>query len=566
MDDVNFNFFLGAYASAVSRKLNDLRKNKIIHRIRAADYTVWKSNPSGIVNRLGWINAPAETLTQLSYIRSVLDPVIAEGYKNAVLLGMGGSSLAAYVFGKTCGTRKNYPALSVLDTTDPAAICKFTGNLNLKKTLFLVSSKSGTTLETVLLFHYFYNLTLKKTGTQAGRNFIIITDPGSPLEEIAQRMRLRHVFLADPSIGGRFSALSFPGIVPAALAGVNVEGLLKNALAVAEKVKAPPSAGGLNSGSIGLGAALGTLAQKGRNKLTLLLPAAWKPFGGWLEQLLAESTGKEGRGILPIYDEPLQAANLYKNDRLFVIFYSKGKAASAKISALVDAGHPVITIGINNRLHLGGHMFCWEMATAVAGHILGINPFDQPDVETSKILTRRLIDLYREKKELPEEKPSLVTAACRVYGYTKAATPGGALRDFLEQATDYVCLHVYINQTPETDAALLKLRQAISKKYRLAVTIGYGPRYLHSTGQLHKGDAGRGFFIQITSCDRRDIAIPDRPGHSHSTLTFGTLKTAQAIGDRRALTDLGRKTIRFHLEKDIIANINALAGYIQRKN
>jgi glucose-6-phosphate isomerase len=562
---MNINFFLGPYEDTVLRTLKALQKARIIERIRDQDYTVWKSKPDNIINRLGWLNAPADTLAQLSYIRTVLDPIIAEGYENAVLLGMGGSSLAAEVFAKIFGNRDGHPQLHILDTTDPSTIARISQELDLAKTLFLVSSKSGTTLETVSLFHYFYNLALKKSGKLACRNFIIITDPDSPLEELAYRLSLRHVFFNNPAIGGRYSALAFPGIIPAALLGIDVEGILRNALAVAQKEAAEFFDGQLNSSGSVLGAVLGTLAQRGRNKLTFIFPPSWAPLGSWLEQLIAESTGKEGRGILPVCAEPLNTPAAYNDDRLFVIFSSKEKANSPKVSAIIAASHPVITVRINNKLQLGGQMFLWEMATAVASHILGINPFDQPDVEASKVLTRRMIDLYRGKKELPQETAVLTTKECDGYGCTTAATPSEALADFLATAKGdaYVCLQVYLSPAPEVDAALLRLRASISKKYRLAVTIGYGPRYLHSTGQLHKGDAGQGLFIQLTSDDLRDVAISDRPGASGSTLTFGALKSAQAIGDRQALIKLGRKIIRFHLKKNAVAAIKAMTVSLQ---
>lgn len=564
MDDASLNFFLGVYEGTVLRTLKALEKDRIIQRIRNADYTVWKSKPDDIANRLGWINAPADTLKQLSYIHSILDPVIAEGYRNAVLLGMGGSSLAAEVFGKIFGSQTGYPDLYILDTTDPGTIYLLSQKLNLEETIFFVSSKSGTTLETVSLFHYFYNLARKKLGQQACRNFIIITDPGSPLEKLARRLSLRHVFLSNPAIGGRYSALSFPGIIPALLLGIDTGRLLRNALALAEKEKTEIFNGKLNSGSSALGAALGTLAQRGRNKLTFIFPPSWAPFGSWLEQLIAESTGKEGKGILPVCGESLNMPAVYNNDRLFVIFHNKKQKNVSNISAIIAAGHPVITVQLQNKFHLAGQMFLWEMATAVAGHILGINPFDQPDVEATKIITRRIIDFSR-KKELPQEETPLTTAECNKYDCTSTFAPRKALADFLAGAAvdSYVCLQVYLKSTPGINAALSKLRAAISRKYRVAVTIGYGPRYLHSTGQLHKGDAGQGLFIQLTSHDPIDIEIPDQPGTTGSMLTFGALKSAQAAGDRQALIKLGRKIIHFHLENNIINNIKAFTGYLE---
>ncbi len=560
-------YFLGTYESTVLAALKSLRKDRIIQRIWDGDYTVWKSKPDGIINRLGWLYAPGETMEKLPYIRTVAAPLIAEGYKDVVLLGMGGSSLAAEVFVRMSGSREGHPKLHILDTTDPLTIFRLAYQLDWAKTLFLVSSKSGTTLETVSLFHYFYDSARKKAGKQACRNFIFITDPESPMEELAHRLSLRHVFLSNPAVGGRYSALAFPGIVPAALLGVDVEGILSNARAVAENEKAEFFTGKLNSGGAVIGTVLGALAQNGRDKLTLIFPPSWKPFGGWLEQLIAESTGKEGRGILPVCAEKLNAPARYNDDRLFVIFHNKEKIKSPKVSAIIDAGHPLITVRVANQLQLGEQMFLWEMATAVIGHMLGINPFDQPNVEASKVLTRRMIDLYRREKELPQEKAALTTEDCDVYGCPSAATPAEALAGFLTVAkTDaYVCLQVYLTPSQEVEAALLKLQESIRKKYQVAVVVGYGPRYLHSTGQLHKGDAGHGLFIQLTSNDIRDIEVPDYPGSSDSSLTFGAIKAAQAMGDRQALIKLGRKVIRLHLKENIIANINSLAFNLARR-
>lgn len=567
MDDLNMKLLLGAYSEAFSRNLKLLQKNKIGKRIWSADYTVWKPNPTDISNRLGWLTAPADTLQQLSYISSVINPVVAEGYKNAVLLGMGGSSLAASVFCNMLPGRLEHPGLSILDTTDPSEIIKIKKPLDLKKTIFLVSSKSGTTLETVLLFNYFYNLLREEKGKAAGRNFMIITDPGSPLEDIAHRLKLRHVFLSNPAVGGRYSALSFSGIVPAALAGINVEAILKNAFhaAVDERTSAAKNLSA--SRSVVLGTALATLAQKDCNKLTFILPPSWALFGNWLEQLIAESTGKEKRGILPVCGEPLYSPEEYGSGRLFVIFCDKEQTDTAKVSALAAAGHPVIKLEAGNSFQLGEQIFLWEMATAVASHILGINPFDQPDVESSKILTRRIIDLYRDRKELPQEKPTFMTKECNVYGFTDLSSPDRALADFLAgaQKSAYACLQAYLPNTPETDAALHRLRTVITKKYRLAVTISYGPRYLHSTGQLYKGDAGEGIFVQFTADDPCDLPIPSEPGSSVSHLTFGSLKLAQAIGDRQAMINSGRKVIRFHLKRNIIAVITALSDFISRQ-
>jgi glucose-6-phosphate isomerase len=554
-------FFSGEeYRDAVSDAMDCLRRNNIVSRILARDYTVWKSTPNEIVNRLDWLTAPAETLTRMQDIRSILDPLIKDGLRDAVLLGMGGSSLAAAVFNDVFGNRRGYPRLHILDTTDPAAIAGVARNLTIEKTIFLVSSKSGTTLETSSLFQYFYNLVLHQLGSAAGSRFIFITDAGSSMVELAGALSVRHTFLNNPAIGGRYSALSLPGIVPAAFIGIDVEELLQRALAAAEKETAGFLSGELQCSGSALGTILGVLAQKGRDKLTLILPARLISFGNWIEQLIAESTGKEGKGILPIVNEPLADPGSYSNDRVFVIFRDDPAELSPAAAVLAAAGHPVITMRLDDDYDLGAQMFFWEMAVAVAGHVLGINPFDQPDVETTKKQTRNMIAIYRDRRELPEEPPTLTTPECRVYGQARGSSVAGVLKNFLDQAreSDYVSLQIYLSPTHDIDVALEKLRAAIFARYRLAVTLAYGPRYLHSTGQLHKGDAGRGLFIQFTAGDSEDLEIPDRAGFSGSSLTFGTLKSAQAIGDWRALIELGRRIIRFHLDKNIAATIESM--------
>ncbi len=398
MDNANISYSLGEYQDSIISALDKMRRDNIIARIWAKDYTVWKSAPDEITNRLGWLDAPAETLEKINYIRATLELFTSGSINDVVLLGMGGSSLAAEVFNKIFGRETGYPQLHIMDTTDPVLISQLTQQLDLEKTLFLVSSKSGTTLEINTLFRYFYNLTLGRMGSSANRHFIFITDKGSSLKELSKKLSLQHVFHSDSNIGGRYSALSLPGIVPAAIIGVDVEILLLNAIAAAKREKAENFSGELNYTGAALGATLGTLAQKGRNKLTFIMSPQWAPLGSWLEQLIAESTGKEGKGILPVLDEPLADPRVYGNDRVFVFFQNEADNESPKIAGLVQAGHPVITIMPNDLYDLGGQMFLWEMATAVAGHLLGINPFDQPDVEATKAHTRRTISLYREKK------------------------------------------------------------------------------------------------------------------------------------------------------------------------
>ena len=551
MTETIIDYSLGEYQSAVNGALGKMRADNLIERIRAKDYTLWKPKPDEIVNRLGWLDAPAETLEKINCIRATLEPLMGKNINEVVLLGIGGSSLAAEVFSKIFCSAAGYPKLHILDTTDPVLISRLTQSLNFENTLFLVSSKSGTTLEITSLFKYFYNLAFKNSGKSAGGRFIFITDEGSPLLKIAENIAAYFTFFSNTDIGGRYSALSLTGIVPAVVIGVDVGKLLQNVSSNMESLLADGAS---------LGATLGTLAMSGRDKLTFILPPHWKSFSDWLEQLIAESTGKEGKGILPVQDEPLTDKVAYGKDRVFVIFKNKNEAAPRPIESLINAGHPVIGIELDDDYTLGQQMYIWEMATAVAGHILKINPFIQPGVEAAKNYARRIIAEYTEKKSMPEQKPDLATAQGDVYGNTNGATLAEALDNFLKQATsgDYVCLQIYLSPSPEIDAAISRLREAISQKYSLPVTFGYGPRYLHSTGQLHKGDSGNGLFIQLTQDNSLDVDIPDEISKEKSSLTFGALKAAQAQGDWQALKDVGRRIIRFHFRINPAAGLKKL--------
>jgi transaldolase/glucose-6-phosphate isomerase len=432
----------------------------------------------------------------------------------------------------------------VLDSTDPGAVLAQARRLDPARTLFIVATKSGTTAETLSFFKFFYNWTAAALGEEAaGEHFVAITDPGTRLTDIAQECDFRTTFANQPDIGGRYSALSYFGMVPAALIGLDLELLLDRALSAA--CDAEQCAG--DSAGLVLGAVLSELAAAGHDKLTLVAPRAVTSFGDWVEQLIAESTGKEGKGILPVVGEPLGAPDVYGPDRLFVRFRLNGDPSpEARLEALRKAGHPVVEIDLRDRFDLSEQFFVWEMATAVAGHRMGINPFNQPNVEAAKVLARRMIDQYRETGRLPESSASPPTAR--------------ELREFLAQAHpgDYIALQAYVQPTPQTDLVLQKLRRHLRDRYHLATTLGYGPRFLHSTGQLHKGDAGRGLFIQFTSDAPEDATIPDAPGAADSSITFGVLKAAQVLGDRRALIDAGRRVIHIHLGSDVACRLEQL--------
>jgi glucose-6-phosphate isomerase/transaldolase/glucose-6-phosphate isomerase len=483
-----------------------------------------------------------------------------KGCTRALLLGMGGSSLAPLVLADIFKTAPGFLELGVLDLTDPAVLLGWSKRLDPEKTLFIVSSKSGTTVETSSFFRFFWNWTADRLGAKkTGRHFAAITDPGGPLEEEARRLGFGAVFAGDPDIGGRFSALSPFCLVPAALKGIRVESLLGSALAMSVRCRREPDLMS-NPGAL-LGTALGVLAERGRDKLTFLLSPRLRTFGLWLEQLVAESTGKERKGILPVNGERIGAARVYGDDRLFVRIKEQGETKDeAGARRLEAAGSPLLSLAVPGPSGLGGQFFLWEFATAVAGHYLGVNPFDQPDVDSAKKKTQEFVRYYLEHGSLPEENPRFRRGGVSLYTDIAAPSFGRALERFLSSASpgDYLAVQAFLAPTRATDNALETLRRRLRDRSRLATTLGYGPRFLHSTGQLHKGDRGNGLFVQITADDRRDAPIPDSPGESTSSLTFGLLKAAQARGDFEALRSRGRRIIRLHLGKDAADGLGRL--------
>jgi glucose-6-phosphate isomerase len=534
---------LGEYQAAVDAALSKVAEDRVMARIWEHDHTLWQPEPTEITNRLGWLHIADAMLDNLECLEALADDLRTEGYTHATLLGMGGSSLAPEVYRKTFGVREGYLDLAVLDSTDPGAVLSTSERLDPARTLFVVATKSGRTTETLSLFKFYYNWVVDAVGEEeAGQHFVAITDPGTELTDLAQECDFRTTFLNDPNIGGRYSALSYFGLVPAAVIGLDLETTLNRALTAAASCKGYDC----KQEGILLGVAMGELAKAGRDKLTLIVSPALASFGDWVEQLIAESTGKEGKGILPVVGEPVGPPEVYGDDRTFVYLRLDGdKAQDAAVQALQDAGYPVIRLRIRDLYDLGEQFFLWEMATAVASHLLGINPFNQPNVEAAKVLAREMIAEYTARGQLPAAKSAPPTA--------------DALLKFLDRAEsgDYIALQAYVQPDAETDAALLALRTQLRDRYRLATTAGYGPRFLHSTGQVHKGDAGNGLFIQFTAADSRDAPIPDRAGSPDSSLSFGVLKAAQALGDQQALLDAGRRVIRLHLGTDVTG---ALAG------
>lgn len=565
-----FKVNLGSYQVEIEKAFAKIKSEDIVARIWKKDHTVWSQDPTEISNRFGWLDSPEVMAKNISEINSFVEEVRAAGFKNALLLGMGGSSLAPEVFRLTFGVKESFLNLAVLDSTDPGSVLKLRERFNPEETLYIVSTKSGGTVETLSFFKYFYNYTGEKVGfDKAGDHFVAITDPGSGLEALAKERKFRKIFLNDPNIGGRFSALSYFGLAPAALVGVDLSKLVKNAADMAAQSKS----GDLQENtSAHLGAILGILALLGRDKVTLFSSPGIKHFGAWAEQLIAESTGKDGMGILPVDLEAAGSPAQYRDDRLFIYLKLSGDTScDDKITALQAAGHPTIEIELKNIYNLGGEFFRWEFATAVASMFLGINPYDQPNVESAKIMARSMVAEYHEKGELPAEKANLSEDNVETHFYSplEASNLKEAITKFLAQGNTndpplpYVSIQAYVPTTDETDAALQKLRLAIRDILRYATTVGYGPRFLHSTGQLHKGDFGNGLFVQIT-CDMPDDAsIPDNPGESASSMSFGVLKTSQALGDAKALVETGRKMIKFHIKGDVAAGIDKISNCLE---
>lgn len=540
MKPVQECYFLGKHVPDVEATLAEIAQRGMVERIWRKDHTVWKPDPDEIANRLGWLTVPDLMREQVPALESFARDIRDDGYSTVVLLGMGGSSLGPEVMRQTYGSTSGYPELIVLDSTVPASVQAVTDGIDPKRTLFVASSKSGSTIETVCLLDYFRGLTEQVVGKQsAERNFVAITDPGTPLAAQAEEEGFRRVFLNPPDIGGRYSVLSYFGLVPAALMGLDIGRLIdqaermREACAWSQPVRQNPGAS--------LGAIIGSLAARGRDKLTLVMSPAIGSFGLWVEQLLAESTGKEGRGIIPVDGEPLVPPASYGDDRLFIYLRLKGDANSgvdAAVERIKSLGQPVVALDIADKYDLGGEFFRWEFATAVAGALLGINPFDQPDVQRAKDATQRVLQEYVAAGSLPkvENHGSLVDLL--------AGDVGGR----------YFAIMAYIHQTPEADKALADLRSKVVARYRIATTLGYGPRFLHSTGQMHKGGPDTGLFLQITTGHKRDMSIPGKP------YTFGVLADAEALGDLQALHAAGRRVVEIRVSEGDLEPISRLAS------
>jgi len=568
----NFRYSLPENLSAaVKATIEDWKANGKARRLWARDASLWTNTDES--KWLGWLGVAEDQISRLAQFQKLAEEVRAAGFTHALLLGMGGSSLCVEVLKLTFGTVQGYPEMFVLDSTDPAQIRRIESKLDLAKTIFIVSSKSGSTLEPNIFHQYFYERVKQAVGAaEAGKRFIAITDPGSQMQKVAEARGFRHVFFGQPDIGGRYSALSNFGMVPGAIQGLDIAKFLDR---TEEMVHACASAvpADENPGVI-LGAILGTLQKSGRDKVTIFASPGIADLGAWLEQLLAESTGKDGKGLIPVDRERPGSPDVYGNDRVFA-YLRLESAPDAKQDAAVDAiekaGQPVVRIAVPDAWALGQEFFRWEMATAVAGSVIGINAFNQPDVEASKIETRKLTTEYEKTWSLPPETPLLEEGGLRLFtdGGNAAVlkqAPGsggtklvGWLRAHLNrlQAGDYFALLAYIEMNDAHESRLQEIRHAVRDRKRVATCLGFGPRFLHSTGQAYKGGPNSGVFLQITCDDASDLPVPEQK------YTFGIVKAAQARGDFQVLAERNRRALRVHLGADVSAGLAKLGQAIR---
>ncbi|HEY4842560.1 MAG TPA: bifunctional transaldolase/phosoglucose isomerase [Terriglobales bacterium] len=561
---------------AVKKNLNDWRASGKVRRLWQHDASLWTNDDEA--SWLGWLNITDEQLSNVAKLKALADEIKTSGFSDILLLGMGGSSLCPEVLSLTYPQTAGFPRLHILDSTDPAEIRSVEKKLNLAKTLFIVSSKSGSTLEPNIYKQYFFERVQQTDGAdQAGSHFLAITDPGSKMQLVGERDHFRHIFYGLPSIGGRYSALSNFGMVPAAAMGLDAGKFLERTQEMVEACQAATPVE-QNPGAM-LGLIMGTAAKLGRDKITLITSPGISDLGAWLEQLIAESTGKLGKGIIPVDRETLGAPEVYGNDRVFAYLQLEGEsdaAQDAKVAALEKAGHPVVRIAVSDTYSLGQEFFRWEIATAVAGSILGINAFNQPDVEASKIVTKQLTSEYESKGALPAEKPIVEEAGFKLFtdeknaadlaqGLAKPAgsSADGALKNYLRAhlarlgAGDYFALLAYVEMNAEHQSLLQSLRLAVRDRKHVATVLGFGPRFLHSTGQAYKGGPNSGVFLQITCDDAEDLPVPGQK------YTFGIVKAAQARGDFQVLADRKRRALRVHIGSDVKSGLTKLAALVK---
>ena len=531
---------LGEYAPAVAAALAELDADRVVSRIRAGDYRVWRESPTEIADRLGWMGVIGEMQGRIGELTAFAEEVRAAGYRHVVLLGMGGSSLGPEVLRRTCGSQPGFPKLLLLDSTLPSWTQAVERVIDPAETLFLVSSKSGSSIEPNSLYAHFREVVAAKKGAAAGENFAAITDPGTVLEKLGKEQGFREVFLNPPEVGGRYSVLSCFGLVPAALIGLDLGLLLERAAAMRERCDIDRAAD--NPGAW-LGTVLGILTKAGRDKLTLLASPGVAGFSLWVEQMLAEGLGKEGSGIIPVAGEPELPPQGYGSDRFFVylrLATEDNAALDGRAAALAVAGHPVVRLDLADGYDLGAEFYRWEYATAIAGRLLNLHPFDQPDVQSAKDMTDQVLAQYLEQGVWPAEDTA------------------GSLNDLLAQARfgDYLAILAYLPDTPAIGEGIDEIRRRVGEKYGIAATAGFGPRYLHSTGQLHKGGPNSGLFLQLTADHAGEIAIPGR------RYNLNALADAQAAGDLQALRNRGRRAVRIHLGDDPVAGLRRIGAEV----
>jgi transaldolase / glucose-6-phosphate isomerase len=534
-------------------------------RLWGKDAALWTGSDEG--RWLGWLDIVERELRDVAALEDFGRALRVEHFTDVLLLGMGGSSLGSDVLAKSLGSAPGYPALHVLDSTDPQQVRRFENSVDLARTLFIVASKSGTTLEPNVLMDYFFARATAAIGGAAANHFVAITDPGSQLEKTAAAKGFRRVFLGVASIGGRYSVLSKFGLVPLVAMGQDPRAFLEAAAMMARACgrQTPPA----DNPGVALGLTIGVLAGSGRDKLTLIVSPSMAPFGAWVEQLVAESTGKNGRAVIPIADEPLGDPSVYGNDRLFVYLRDNTQPEPAQdqaIQALTHAGHPVVRIVLKSPSQLAQEFFRFEIATAVAGAVLGINPFDQPDVEASKIATRQMTEAFEKTGALPMRPPVLEAGGIALYADAdnvqelRKRGAGSTLESWLRAhlarlaAGDYFALLAYLNATDRRVETLQSWRANIRDRKQVATCLQFGPRFLHSTGQAYKGGPNTGVFLQITARPAADLAIPGRKA------SFGVIEAAQAAGDFQVLAERGRRALHAHIAQDVDAGIAAIAA------
>jgi transaldolase / glucose-6-phosphate isomerase len=554
-------------SGAVKASLDDWKNNNKVQRLWKGDASLWTGADES--KWLGWLTIVEEQLAHIEALKSIAADIKKAKFKHALLLGMGGSSLCPEVLRLTFGKIKGFPELHVLDSTDPAQIKAMERKVDLKSTVCIVSSKSGSTLEPNIYKQYFFEQIKKKVGgKEVGNRFIAITDPGSKMQQVAENDKFRKIFFGVPSIGGRYSALSNFGMAPGSIMGIDIPKFLKITMEMVKACSAETAAD-VNPGVV-LGAILGTAAVHGRDKITIVASPGIYDLGAWLEQLIAESTGKVGKGIIPVDRETLGKPAVYGHDRVFAYLRLQtkpNKAQDAAVAALEKAGHPVVRISLPNLYNLGQEFFRWEIATAVAGSIIGIDAFNQPDVEASKIETKKLTSEYEEKGKFPPESPFFEANGIKLYADEKntAALKGGSTLTAVLQAHlgrlhdgDYFGVLGYITMNAANEAALQKMRLAVRDEKKVATVLGFGPRFLHSTGQAYKGGPDSGVFLQITCDDAVDLPVPAQK------YTFGVVKAAQARGDFAVLNERGRRALRVHLGKNVTKDLAKLHKALQQ--